>query len=115
VGNGADRRHQAERDRQIVVVALLGQIGGRQIDGDASRRQRTPGGDQSRAHPLARFGNRFVGETDDGEGRHARRDLDLDLDVDGADFDALERNRGDALDHVSPCSRSRLAETPIGW
>ena len=63
--------------------------------------KRKPGGDQSRAHPLARFGHRLVGQADDGEGRHARRDLHLH--IDGADLDALERNRGDALDHVSPC------------
>jgi hypothetical protein len=107
VRNGADRRHQAECDRQIVVTAFLGQIGGRQIDGDAARRQRKPGRDQSRAHPLARFGHRLVGKADDGEGRHARRDLDLD--VNGADFDALERNRGDALDHVSPKDVEKFA------
>ena len=100
VRNGADRRHQPERDRQIVVAAFLGQVGRREIDGDAARRQREPRGDQRRAHPLARFGNRLVGQADDGEGRHARRDLHLD--VDGPDFDALERNRGDALDHVRP-------------
>ena len=38
--NGADLRHQAERDRQIVVAAFLRQVGRRQIDGDAPRRQR---------------------------------------------------------------------------
>ena len=101
VRNGADRRHQAERDRQIVVAAFLGQIGGREIDGDAAGRQRQPGGDHRRAHPLARLGDRFVGKADDGEGRHARRDLHLD--IDGSDLDALERHRGDALDHVRPC------------
>ena len=40
VRNGADRRHQAERDRQIVVAAFLRQIRRRQIDGDAAGRQR---------------------------------------------------------------------------
>ena len=39
-GNGADRRHQPERDRQIVMAALLGQVGRREIDGDALGRQR---------------------------------------------------------------------------
>jgi hypothetical protein len=42
VRNGADRGHQAERDRQVVVAPLLGQIGGREIDGDAAGRQRQP-------------------------------------------------------------------------
>ena len=36
----------------------------------------------------------------EGEGRHAGRDLHLD--IDGSDLDALERYRGDALDHVPP-------------
>ena len=49
----ADRRHQAERDRQIVMAAFLRQVGGREIDGDAARRQREARGDQRRAHPLA--------------------------------------------------------------
>ena len=100
VRNGADRRHQAERDRQVVMAAFLGQIGGREIDGDAARRQRQPGRDQGRAHPLARLRHGLVGQADDGEGRQARRDLHLH--VDGPDLDALERNRGDPLDHAAP-------------
>ncbi len=111
VRNGADRRHQPERDRQIVVAAFLGQIGRREIDGDAPRRQRQPGRDHRRAHPLARFRNRLVGQTDDGEGRHPRRHLHLD--VDGPDLDALERNRGDALDHVRPCRMCRVPQSEV--
>ena len=64
-----------------------------------------PGGDQRRAHALARFGHRLVGQADDGEGRQARRHLHLD--VDGPDLDALERNRRDALDHVAPAGKRR--------
>ena len=101
VRNGADRRHQPECDRQIVMAAFLGQIGRCEIDGDAAGRQRKARCDQGRAHPLARFGDGFVGQADNGEGRQARRHLHLD--VDRPNLDALERNRGDALDHVSPC------------
>ena len=61
-GDGADRRHQAERDRQIVVAAFLRQVGGREIDGDAARRQREARGDQRRAHALLRLGHRLVGQ-----------------------------------------------------
>ncbi len=46
--------------------------------------------------------------TNDGEGRHARRDLHLD--IDRSDLDALERDCGDALDHVRPRLRRTLAE-----
>ena len=103
VRNGTDRRHQAEGDRQIVVATFLGQVGGSQIDGDAPRRQSQARSDQRRTHPLARLGHRLVGQADNGESRHPRRDLDLD--VDGPHLDALERNRGDALDHLPgpPC------------
>src|SRR5216684_7591496 len=64
---GADRGHQAERDRQIVVAALLRQVGGCEIDGDSPRRQREAGGDQCRADPLAGLGDRLVGQPDNGE------------------------------------------------
>jgi hypothetical protein len=55
-----------------------------------------------------RFGHRLVGQADDGEGRHARSDLHLH--IDGPDFDAFERDRGDPLDHVRPCLHGRVAE-----
>ncbi len=56
--NGADRRHQAECDRQIVMAAFLRQIGRSQIDGDSARRQRQPGGDQRTTNALPRLGDR---------------------------------------------------------
>ena len=103
--DGADRRHQPERDRQIVMAAFLRQVGGREVDGDAPRRQREPGRDQRRAHPLARLRHRLVGQADDVERRQPRRHLHLD--IDGAGLDALERHCRDALDHACPCSRGR--------
>ena len=93
-----DRRHDAERDRQVVMAAFLGQVGRGEVDGDALGRQREPGGDQRRAHPLARFGDRLVGEPDDHEGDVAGRDLHLH--VDGARLDALEGDRRNARDHA---------------
>ena len=113
VRNGADGGHEAERDRQIVVAAFLGQVGRREIDGDAARRQRQARGGQRRAHPLARFGNRFVGQADDFESRQPGRDLHLD--IDRTDLDTLERNRGDALDHVSPCLMGSVTELCSPW
>ena len=79
--------------------ALLGQVGGREVDGDALGRKRQPRSDQRRAHPLARFRDRLVGQADDGEGDHAGRDLHLH--VDGARLDPLEGDGGDAGDHVA--------------
>ena len=81
------------------MAAFLRQVGGREIDGDAARRQREAGGDQRGAHALLGLGHRLVGQADDVEGRQAGRDLDLH--VDGAGLDALERHRGDALDHAA--------------
>ncbi len=100
VWNGADRGHQAERDRQVVVTALLGQVGRCQIDGDTPCRQRQARSRQSRADTLAGLGDRLVGQSDDGESRQTSRDLDLD--IDGPYLDAFERDRGYPLDHRSP-------------
>ena len=70
------------------MAALLGHVGGGEIDGDAPRRQREAGGDERGAHPLARFGDRLVAEADDHEGDIAAGDLHLH--VDRARLDALE-------------------------
>ena len=98
--NGADRRHDRERDRQVVVAALLRHVGGREVDGDALGGQGEARGDQRRAHPLARFGHRLVAEADDGEGDRAAGDMHLDVDRPG--LDALERHRRYARHHVRP-------------
>src|SRR3546814_11177533 len=52
------RTEQRERDRQVVMRALLGQVGGRQIDRDPLGRQREADGGERRATPLAAFGDR---------------------------------------------------------
>ncbi len=65
VRDRADRGHQAERDRQIVVAAFLRQIGRREIDGDAAGRQREPRCDQRGADALLRLGHRLVGQPND--------------------------------------------------
>ena len=100
VRNRTDGRHQAERDRQIIVAAFLRQIGRRHVDGDAARRQRKARGDQCGAHPLARFRHRLVGQADDIERRQSGRDLYLH--VDGTRLDAFERHGGYALHHAVP-------------
>ena len=105
-GHGADRRHQRERDRQVVVAAFLRQVGRREIDDDALRRQRQAGRMERGADALAAFADRLVGQADDDEDRHARRDLHLD--VDGNRLDALERDRGDVGNHG--CARPKLPE-----
>ena len=79
------------------MAAFLRQIGGREIDRDAPRRQREAGGHEGRAHALLGLGNGFVGQANDVEGGKAGRDLYLD--IDGSRLDALERHRADPLNH----------------
>ena len=86
----ADRRHQAERDRQVVVAAFLRQVGRGEVHGDAARRQREPGRGERGAHPLARLGYRLVAEAHHVERRQAGRDLHLHGDA--TRLDAFERD-----------------------
>ena len=98
LGNGADRRHDAQRNGQVVMAALLGQVGRRQIDGNALGRQADAGGKERGAYPLARFLDRFVGQPDQDEIGIARRDLHLDVDRNG--LDARKCYSGDTGDHA---------------
>lgn len=102
-----DRRHEAERDRQVVVTALLGQGGGGEIDDDAAGRQREARGGKRRAHAVARLRHRLVRQPDDMKGGKAGRDLDLH--VDGARLDPLKRHRRHPLDHGPPPTLTRNA------
>lgn len=68
-GDRAKRRHQAKGDRQIVMTSLLGKIGRRQIDGHLLGRHRQAGSMQRRLNPLAAFGHRLVGQSDNVEYR----------------------------------------------
>jgi hypothetical protein len=95
--DGADRRHQPERDGEIVMTPLLWQVGGSEIDGDALGRQREPNGVQCAAHPFAAFRHRLVRKSDNGEGGEPRPDLDLL--VDGARLDPFESDRRDPREH----------------
>src|SRR5437764_12484138 len=107
-GYGADCRHQAERDRQIIMAAFLWQVGGREIDRDSPCGQREPRGDQRRTHPLAGFRDRLVGKANDMECWQAGRDLHLH--VDRASLDPLKSYGGNPLDHAAPLPRWKVAE-----
>ena len=71
---------QRQRDREVVMAALLGQVGGREVDGDPLGRQRQPHRGERGLDPLTAFADRLVGQADDDEARYARRDLALHLD-----------------------------------
>jgi len=84
----AHGREKAEGDRQVVVAALLGEVGRREVDGDALRRQGKAEGAESSAHALAAFAHRLVCQADHDEGKLARRHQHLH--VDRQHVDALE-------------------------
>ena len=96
----AHRGEQAERDRQIVMRAFLGQIGGREVDRDPLRRQRQADRGERGMDPLAALRHRLVGQADDEEFRQARGDLHLHLD--GARLQPEKSDRGDVRDHQAP-------------
>ncbi|MET3968838.1 hypothetical protein ABID62_004921 [Bradyrhizobium sp. S3.9.1] len=104
----ADRRHQPELDRQVVMAALLGQVGGREIDDDPPRRQRQPRGDQRRADAFPCLRHRLVRQADDGKGGQAGRDLHLH--VDRAGLDPLKGDGRNPLNHACPLAQLRVAE-----
>jgi len=86
------------------MAAFLRHVGGREVDGDAPRRQRQPRGHQRRAHALAGLGYGLVGQAHDVE--RGQAGCDLNLDIDGAGLDALKRHCRDALNHAAPaCAR----------
>ncbi len=96
----ADRRQQAKRDRQVVVRPLLGQVGGREVDGDDLGRKREPDRGERRADPLAALAHRIVGQSDHGEARQAGRQLNLHLDAAG--LEAEISDSGDGRGHQAP-------------
>ena len=96
----ADRRHHAERDRQVVVAALLRQVGGREVDGDAARpAARGPRRSAPRAPARATSATALSARPTMVKAGSAGRDLHLH--VDRPRLDALERDRRDPHDHTT--------------
>ena len=101
---------EPQRDRQIEMAAFLQDVGRRQVDRDAARRQGEAERRQRRAHPLARLGDRLVRQADDGERRQPRGDRHLGLDID--DLNPVKRHGANPRDHLparprfAPASRS---------
>ncbi len=110
--HGDQQRHG---DRQVEMAALLGDVGRRQVDGDAPGRQRQAERVEGGADPLAAFADRLVGQADHGEGDQAAGHLRLHLD--GQNLDALEGDSGDASDHGIGGTDSAIgfALYRLGW
>ena len=98
--DGAHGHHHGERNRQIEVAALLGQVGGGQVDRDVLEGQAQADGVQRIAHALAALGHGLVGQADDGQHVLARADAHLHL-----DRPRLDADEGDGRDlavHSAP-------------
>ena len=92
------RRQDAQRDRQVVMTALLGQVRRGQIDHQTLGRQRQAKTREGGAHPLAALADGLVAEADDDE-VHVAADQ-LHLTVDALSLDAFKGQGDDARDHV---------------
>jgi len=73
--------------------AVLGQIGGREVDGDALGGKCQAHCRQRRLHAFAALAHRLVGQADNGKARQTRRDLALNFDTSG-----FQPQIGDCLD-----------------
>ena len=96
----AHGRQDAQRNRQVVVAAFLGQVRRRQVDDDAPRRHRQPEAREGRADALAALAHRLVAEADDDRPGLAAGELDLD--VDPPRVDALKGHGHDTCEHRLP-------------
>ena len=75
----------AERDGQVEVRAVLAEVGGREVERDASHRPRDADVLDRRLYADARLPDRAVRQPGDVEGLQAEAEVDLDVDGDGAD------------------------------
>ena len=82
------------------MAAFLGEIGGREIDGDALGGHGEARRIQRGADSFARFSDRLVAETDHREDHVAIGDLHLH--VHRPRLDALKRDRRNSDDHGTP-------------
>ena len=88
------------RDREVEARAGLAQRGRREVDGDPLARELEARVEDRRPDPLAGLAHGAVGESDDGEARQARADVDLDGDL--ARVEAVDGEGGDAGEHGRP-------------
>ena len=103
----AHGRHQRQRDRQVVVVAFLGQVGRREVGDDPPARQGQAQAGEGRRAP-ARALSATALSARPTTTKAAWPPVELDLDVDAPGLDALERHRDDPRGHARSPARPRL-------
>jgi hypothetical protein len=89
--------HQGEGDGEIVVAALLRDVGGGEVDDQPFGREGEAEPGKGGPHPFAALAYRLVAETDDHEGDRARGQLNLH--VHAARFNPLKGHGGHPRDH----------------
>jgi hypothetical protein len=108
------RHHQRQRDRQVVVAALLVEVGGREVDGDAARGKREADRRQRGAHALAALRDGLVGQSDQQEGGQPAAEMDLHVDIDDVDAGEGDRRRARMHGRASVPGRRDRAASPRG-
>ena len=81
----ATRDQDADRDCQVETAALLGEIGGCEVDRYAPGRELETAVDQGTAHPVAAFLHGLFRQADDVERRQAIGEMGFDRDRGGRD------------------------------
>jgi hypothetical protein len=107
----AHGRHHRQGDRQVVVAALLGQVGRGQVADDPAPRHGQAQAGKGGADPFSAFAHGLVAKAHEDEVRLAAGELHLH--VHGPRLDPLERDRDDARSHASqPLDPVELSTTP---
>ncbi len=106
-------REQRQRNRQVVVRAFLGQIGGREVDRDPLWRQRQAHRGKRSAYPFLAFANSLVGQPDDVEFGQTRSERALHLHA--TRLQAEISDRPDQCDHAHyPLLRANVVRPRTG-
>lgn len=101
----AHRAEQRERDRQVVMRSVLGQVGRREVNRDPLGRQRKTHRGERGLYPLAALAHRLVRQANDREARQARGELALHLDAAG--FEPEIGDRAHQRDHKQALPKER--------
>src|SRR3546814_9719368 len=75
----------AQRDRQVEAAAVLGQVGGGEVDGDRALRELELRATDRGAHAVARLAHRRLRQADHVHPRQAAGEVDLAPDLGGVD------------------------------
>ncbi len=101
----ARRQQERECDGQVEARPLFAQVGRRQVDRDAPRRELEAAVDDRGADALATLLHGRVGQAHDREGGGRRHDVGLDLD--GVPLQSVESFARDVRDHLGALIRRR--------